>query len=80
MLYIIHAFRYGNHENHSYLVGVFTDKETALKEADTEEDYRGGKYECEVTEWEVDKSLDKRYDGKRGYSPTLIKKLLYQGK
>jgi hypothetical protein len=53
-IYTVHAYRYGDRERHSYSVGVYSKKEKALKAADFECNYRGGKYECEVIEWVPD--------------------------
>ncbi|GAB7024734.1 hypothetical protein [Salidesulfovibrio brasiliensis] len=50
-LYTVHAFRWGDPERHSYIVGVYPKKQAALTAAETEEEYRGGKYICEVREW-----------------------------
>lgn len=49
-VYNVHAYRFGNRDDHSYLVGVFTSKEKALAAAEAEFDYRGHKYYCEVLE------------------------------
>ena len=57
-VYTVHAYRYGNREAHSYGVGVFNKKHGALKAAEVEEEHRGGgKYICEVIEWELNKSI-----------------------
>ena len=48
--YIVTAFRYGKRENHSYISGVFTKKAQAIKDAEEETTYRGGKYSCQVEE------------------------------
>ena len=53
-LYTIHAYRWGNRENNSYIVAAVTDKILALRIAEQENIYRGGKYECEVLEWPID--------------------------
>ncbi len=50
-VYTVHAHRWGNRDNHSYIVGVYPDKEQAIKAAEDEEQHRGGKYSCEVIEW-----------------------------
>jgi hypothetical protein len=34
--------------DHSYVVGIFTDGHTAQAVAKKEEEFRGGKYECVV--------------------------------
>lgn len=57
MIYTVHAYRWGDRECHSYTVGVFGKKHAALKAAETEEDYRGGKYKCEVLEWTLDAGI-----------------------
>lgn len=47
-MYIVQAYRLGDLDAHSYVVGVF-EKEHAAKEAAVkEEEYRGGKYSCKV--------------------------------
>lgn len=69
IVYTVHAYRWGNRENHSYLVGVYSKKEKALKAAYIEEDFRGGKYKCEVLEWIINK-------GKEGNHETSPKTIL----
>ena len=54
IVYTVHAYRWGDRERHSYSVGVYSKKHAALKAAQTESGYRGGKYECEVLEWTLD--------------------------
>ena len=48
------AYRWGERENHSYLLGVFSKKHAAIKCADSHTEYRGGKYGCVVDEFELD--------------------------
>ena len=57
-VYTVHAYRWGDRECHSYSVGVYSKKHAALKAAQTESDYRGGKYECEVLEWTLDSGTE----------------------
>lgn len=57
MIYTVTAYRWGDREKHSYIVGVYNQKDAALKAAEFEEDYRGGKYGCEVLEWDLNESL-----------------------
>lgn len=52
-IFTIHAYRWGDRENHSYSVGVRKTSEKALELAKAEEEYRGGKYECEVIKWNI---------------------------
>lgn len=62
-VYTVHAYRFGDREKHSYIVGVYSSAKKALKEAELEECYRAGKYICEVIEWEVDSTIDKNSPG-----------------
>lgn len=49
-LYIVTAYRWGHHANHSYNLGVFDNQEQAIKCAESHTAYRGGKYACAVEE------------------------------
>ena len=57
-VYTVHAYRWGDRERHSYTVGVYSKKHAALKAAETEEEWRGGKYRCEVLEWTLDQGSE----------------------
>jgi maltoporin len=57
LVYIVQAYRWGDSNQHCYIVGVFSNEDAALTAADAEEDYRGGKYACEVVEWRVNSSF-----------------------
>ena len=70
--YTVHAYRWGDRELHSYLVGVYTKKHAAIKAADDLCTYRGGKYECEVIEWIPDGKYE---DGTPGMPSNVIKPL-----
>lgn len=70
-IYTVHAYRWGDRECHSYSVGVYSHKHAALKAAQTESDYRGGKYECEVLEW----TLDSGREGNHNTAPKAVKPL-----
>ena len=48
ILYVVHAYRWGDREKHSYHVGVFDKEERAIEAAEYEQLERGGKYECEI--------------------------------
>ena len=50
-VYTVTAYKFGDRTKHSYIVGVYPKKHTALKAAEIEEDYRGNKYTCEVVQW-----------------------------
>lgn len=47
-IYVVHAYRWGDRENHSYLVGVWFDEGSALFYANEHQIHRGGKYICEI--------------------------------
>ena len=70
-VYTVHACRWGDNETHSYIVGVYAKKHAALKAAETEEEYRAGKYECEVLEWAMNEGRAGNHDVK----PKVIKPL-----
>lgn len=48
--YVVTMYRYANKEAHSYLLGVFTDKDKAIEAGESHAIYRGGKYESEILE------------------------------
>lgn len=54
-VYVVTMYRYGNKEKHSYVLGVYSNKQKAEKEVEIEEEYRGGKYKGEVLECILDK-------------------------
>lgn len=49
-IYTVTAYRYGNKESHSYVVLSTLSLSRAMFAADNEENYRGGKYDCEIIE------------------------------
>ncbi len=53
-VYVVTMYRWGSHEDHSYVLGVWTNKIVAENYGITEESWRGGKYDAEVTEWDLD--------------------------
>src|SRR6266852_8420901 len=62
LVYPVTAYRWSDRENHSYFIGVYAKKAAALKAADKEEAYRGGKYGCEVLEVELDNGIEGKSD------------------
>lgn len=52
-IYTVRSCRWGDRETHSYIVGVYEDKHSAQQAAENEEQWRGGKYECEILEFEL---------------------------
>ena len=70
--YIVQAFRWGDREGHSYFVGTYSNKVRAFNMAKLEEEYRGGKYECEVYEVLRDSAHP---DGRPGQVYRIVKAL-----
>lgn len=57
----VHAYRFGDRERHSYLVGIYSTRTKARRAAKQEETLRGGnKYRCEIIEIELDDSINRR--------------------
>lgn len=61
-IYVVTAYRWGQRNAHSYIVGARADLEEAKKLADHEVDYRGGKYGCEVVLVDTEESKENRGD------------------
>jgi hypothetical protein len=47
-MFVVVAYRFANVDLHSYVVGIFNDFDQAVKAASQEEEYRGGKYYCQI--------------------------------
>lgn len=60
-VYIVEALRYGDREQHSYVLGVWTTLEAAKAAAQEETEYRGGKYICQVHQCTLDNYMDKDF-------------------
>lgn len=58
IVYTVTAYRWGNRDKHSYIVGVYSSAYLAIKAATSEDDFRGGKYSCEVLEWEINQDIN----------------------
>jgi hypothetical protein len=59
-VYVVTMYRFGDHERHSYVLGVFNDEEKAQAEATAEQENRGGnKYYAEIISVKVNE-LKKR--------------------
>lgn len=56
-IFVVTAYRWGNKEGHSYVVGAFDAEELAITQAKLEEEWRGGKYECEVIVMDLNDAL-----------------------
>ena len=53
-VYVVTMYRWGDRESHSYVLGVWSNKELAGLHGGLECNWRGGKYEPKVTEWTID--------------------------
>lgn len=53
-IYVVTMYRYGDRESHSYVLGVFSEKNIAIHTGLFEEAWRGTKYTCEVLEFVLD--------------------------
>lgn len=61
-VYTVTMYRYGDREMHSYVLGVYTDEQQALKEAEAEREYRGGnKYIPEILKVQMDRAAGERF-------------------
>lgn len=47
-LYVVQMYRWGDQDGHSYVEGVYDNREEADKHAKAEFDARGGKYEPRI--------------------------------
>jgi len=52
-VFVVTAYRHGNRDNHSYVVGVYEVLDDALTLANKEEVFRANKYVCEVVEMKI---------------------------
>ena len=56
-VYVVMMYRYGDHENHSYVLGVYSTRDKAMYAGASEAFDRAGKYSAEVTEWKIDSEV-----------------------
>lgn len=61
-VYVVTAYRFGDRERHSYVVGVFTSPELAIDIAEQVPDERGGKYYAEVLKFGLNKIDNEEFD------------------
>jgi hypothetical protein len=57
IIYIVEAFRWGDKENHSYVIGCWDNIELAKKAAIEHAEYRGGKYQCIVNQSKLNEEM-----------------------
>lgn len=76
MVYVTTMYRWGERENHSYIIYVGIKKNKAIKVGEDESNYRGGKYWPEILEFDPkinDKDKGKTVHGLNGW-PELEEK------
>lgn len=56
-LYVVTMYRFGDPDNHSYLLGVYSKKAKAQDEGERHKAYRGYKYYPEVLEVDTNVTL-----------------------
>lgn len=61
-MYIVIANRYGDPEKHSYVVGIYESIDDAASVAVAIEHWRGGKYECEIKQFSVNRISCEKVD------------------
>lgn len=61
-VYVVTAYRFGDRERHSYVVGVFTNPELAIEVAEQVPDERAGKYYAEVLKFGLNESCNGEFD------------------
>jgi len=52
-VFVVNMLRWGDNNNHSYMVAVCSSKELAVIKGKKEEEQRDGKYEYEIKEFEL---------------------------
>lgn len=72
-LYIVIAYRWGNMDNSSHLVGIFNKKDRALKEAANKEKESGFKYSCLIQEVPLNTPCNARNIHYKNHNFRLIK-------
>lgn len=68
-LYVVHMYRYGDQDAHSYIEGVYSNRRLAAKHGRSEEVSRAGKYEFKIWIHTLNKPRDLKY-----ISPETMKK------
>ena len=53
-IFVVTMYRYGDHDKHSYILGVWSTKSLAELYGKNEEVWRNNKYVAETTKWIID--------------------------
>lgn len=61
-IYVVTMYRWGDRENHSYVVGAYSTEAKAIEAGRLEEEWRGGKYAHEIVSCRIDQvcNMDNR--------------------
>lgn len=62
VLFVVEMLRWGDRENHSYVIGVFSTREKAEQAGEAEKTWRAGKYEYTIGVFELDYVPQKKLD------------------
>ena len=57
-VYVVTMRRYGDREKHSYIIGVFTARQSAIINGGAEELMRGGKYTADIERFLLNQTFD----------------------
>lgn len=54
VLYVVEMLRWGDRENHSYVIGVYSSETLATLAGEAEKTWRAGKYEYAISLYQLD--------------------------
>lgn len=79
LAYVVTAYRYGMRDEHSYFVSVSTNLDEAKASAESEVEYPGGKYGCEVVECPIGPWSEELKPVQVFYAPGFLDGMLGSG-
>ena len=62
VLYVVEMLRWGDRENHSYVIGVYSTETLATLAGEAEKSWRGGKYEYAISLYTLDYIPEEKLD------------------
>jgi hypothetical protein len=69
--YIVEALRWGEREDHSYVLGLYSDLDRARAAAEEHTEHRGGKYQCLVHQCCMDEQVDSDWSASMVYQTRI---------
>jgi len=69
--YIVEALRWGEREDHSYVLGLYSELARAKTAAEEHAEYRGGKYQCLVHQCRMDENVDSDWSASLVYQTRI---------